>query len=95
MSGILTDIPQQLAASLGTTATIAALLLSCLILLGIAMACIAVGRKMNLLATSIPMFTAMAFLISIGWLPFWLLMVIAVWVALEIGGGAKKMLSGG
>lgn len=94
MSGPLTDIPNQLASALGTSYDNAALFLSCLILVSVAMACALVGRKMNLIATAVPMVAVMAFLVSIGWLPFWILLILAVVVALWLAANFRDVVTG-
>lgn len=63
--------------------------------MSIGLVTVMIGRKMNLLATAIPMFSAMSFLVAIGWLDFWILMVVAIMVAFMFANSIKSILTGG
>ena len=90
----LNDIPIQLGSALGITTGNAGLLLSCGILVSIGMLCALMGRKMNVLATAIPMMASLGFLVAIGWLPYWILLVIAVIVSISFAGPFRTILTG-
>jgi len=85
MTSLFTDIPNQVGAALGITAENAALLLSCCILISIAMVLAMAGKKVNILTTAIPMIATMGFLVAIAWLPYWILLVLALLVAGIVG----------
>ncbi len=90
----ITDLPTQVGTALGITSSNAGLLLSCGVLVSIGMLCILMGRKMNVIATMIPMMSSMCFLVAIGWLPYWILLVIAVIVAVSFAGPFRTILTG-
>ena len=85
MTGVLTDIPNQLGSALDITAENAGLLLSCCILVSIGLVLAMAGKKVNILTTAIPMIATMGFLVAIAWLPYWILFVIALLIAGIVG----------
>jgi len=94
-SGPFQTIPVQLGAALGITSENAALLLSCCVLVSIALALAMIGgRKLDPLVIAVPMMGAMAFLVAIAWLPFWILFVIAILMAVMFAGTLADRLGG-
>jgi hypothetical protein len=91
----LTDLPAQVGSALGISTDNAGLLISIGILVSIGMVCALLGRKMNFLATAVPMVAAMGFLVAIAWLPFWILFVIALIIALMFAQALRPILTGG
>jgi len=90
----LTDLPAQVGSALGISIGSAGLLLSCGVLVSIGMLCVLMGRKMNVLATAIPMVSSMAFLVAVGWLPYWILLVIGVIISISFAGPFRTILTG-
>lgn len=94
-AGPFTTIPIQLAGALGISVANAALLLSICILISIALALALIGgRKLDPIIVAVPEIAAMSFLVAIAWLPFWVLMVVAMLVAVLIGGTFADRIPG-
>lgn len=88
---LLQDVPEGLGEALGVSTAVAGLVLSCAILMSATLVLlIAGGRQMNMLLMSIPLTAIIAFLVTIAWLPYWILFVIALLIAIQLA----KMFSG-
>lgn len=95
MSGPFTTIPTQLGGALGITAANAGVLLSMLVLVSIALAIALIGgRKLDPIVVAVPMFAALCFLVGVAWLPFWVLIVVAILIAVMWGGTVADRLPG-
>lgn len=77
---------------LGITSANAGALLSCVVLVGIAIAVGMLSRRPNILLTAAPMLAATCALVGIAWLPIWVLFIIALLIALLFAFGAKGMI---
>ena len=83
--GIFADIPADLGVALGISPENAALLLSCAILVSLALSIVLVGKKFNLIGTAVPMVATMGFLVAVGWLPYWVLLILGLFIATQFG----------
>jgi hypothetical protein len=96
MSGPFATIPSQLAGALGISTDNAALLLSCFIIVSVALAIgLLGGRRLHPIIVIAPMIAVIAFLVAIAWMPIWILMVIAIIVAFMFATPLRSVLTGG
>jgi len=86
----LTDIPTLLGEGLGITAENAAFLLSIAILISVAVTISMVSKKNDIIMVAIPLIATMGFLVAIGWLPYWVLLVLAVLVGVQFAMKLKE-----
>lgn len=80
-----TEISDSVANALGITSDQAGFLLSCSVLVSVTLCLALVSKKFNLLTFAVPNIALMGFFISIGWMPYWILLVIAVLLASQFG----------
>jgi hypothetical protein len=85
-AGIVQDIPSAVSSTLGVSVGVAGLILSCGILLCLALLVSMSGRRSNMLATTAIMLAGVGTLTAIGWLYSWLIVMLAIIVALMFAG---------
>lgn len=88
-AGFVDDIPNGVAEALGVSVQVAGLILSCGILLSLALLVSMSGKKSNMLAISAVMLGAVGTLTAIGWLYSWLIVMLAILIALMFGGALR------
>ena len=85
-AGIVQDIPSAVSETLGVSIGVAGLILSCGILLSVALLVSMSGKKPNMLATSAVMLATVGALTAISWLYSYLLVMLAIVIALMFAG---------
>ena len=88
-----TDIPTEVGDALGVSAETAALMLSACILASLGMVLALLSKKFNMLTMAVPLVAVMAFLVTIAWLPYWVLLVIGLIIAIQFSGKLKEVLT--
>lgn len=75
------DFPEAIGDVLGVTDETAGLLLSCVILMGVALALTVTKRQFDLLPTLVIIIAFAGLLTAIGWLTSWFLIMVALCIA--------------
>jgi hypothetical protein len=88
-ASIVQDIPASVSESLGISVGVAGLILSCGILLSIALIISMAGRNSNMIATSAVMIGTVGALTAIGWLYSWVIIMLVIIIALMFGGAMR------
>jgi uncharacterized membrane protein YeiH len=92
-AGVVDDIPNGVSDALGVSTQIAGLILSCGVLVSLALVISMSGKKPNMIASAAVMLAAIGTLTAIGWLYSWLIIVMIVVLALMFGGVMKDWVS--
>lgn len=92
-AGVVDDIPNGVSDALGVSTQIAGLILSCGVLVSLALVISMSGKKPNMIATAAVMLAAIGTLTAIGWLYSWLIIVLIVVIALMFGGVMRDWVS--
>jgi hypothetical protein len=85
-AGIIQDIPSAVSETLGVSIQVAGLILSCGILLCVALLISMSGKNPNMIATSAVMLATVGTLTAISWLYSWLIVMLAIVIALMFAG---------
>jgi len=85
-AGIVQDIPSAVSETLGVSIGVAGLILSCGVLLSVALLVSMSGKRPNMLATTAVMLATVGALTAISWLYSYLLVMLAIVVALMFAG---------
>lgn len=88
-AGIINDAPESLADSLGVTTIAAEYILSAAVLLSVGLA-LALFKGSNMAATVIVLLAFIGMLTAIGWLDAWLLIMVALIIALMFGSQLRE-----
>jgi len=88
----LTDLPQKVADALGTSLLGGQLLVSTILLMLCVLPFLLVTR--NILAHVIISFMVLSVCLGLGWLPFWIFILISLGVGLLFAGSVRNMISG-
>ena len=92
-AGPVDDIPNGVSDALGVSTQIAGLILSCGVLVSLALVISMSGKNTNMIATAAVMLAAIGTLTAIGWLYSWLIIVLIVVLALMFGGVMRDWAS--
>lgn len=90
----LTEIPHSLSDYLGIDLYMAKMILSAAILVAVGIAMTMLGKRANQMATMIVMLVVLGVLCGIQWLDTWVLLVVAILLAVTFGTTAKKWITG-
>ncbi|MDH5765037.1 MAG: DUF2341 domain-containing protein [Gammaproteobacteria bacterium] len=88
----LVELPVQLAEHWGISSFAAGIFMSGLLSFGFLLALLLIPKKPSILATMIVGFCVLGFCIAIGWLPYWIMLLISLLIAAIYASTIKKMM---
>lgn len=88
----LTDFPQQLATQLNMSLLAGQILATAIV---VALCIFVPVLAQNLLGTSIMAIIALTFCIALTWIPYWMLIMVAILIALMVARSFQRLSSGG
>jgi len=94
-ASLLTDIPTEMATSLGISITVAKLILASSILISVALTVSMAGKRANPIATAAAMVIAIGLLTGLGWLSPVILLLIGLIIAYLFTKPMGEWLAGG